>query len=77
MMDAESSSETSDTMYQFTVRHILQDLNLQHLLKNLRKFVQKFTTSYINISPFMRWVPDTGRAREAEETSDDLNTIWR
>jgi hypothetical protein len=77
MMDAGSSSETWDTMYQFTGRHILQDLNLEHLCKNLRKLVQKPTASSVNILPFMRWVPGNGRAREAEETADDLNTIWR
>jgi hypothetical protein len=48
-------------IYKFTERHILQDLNnLEHLCENLRKLTWKPTASYVNISPFMRWVQDTG-----------------
>jgi len=32
--------------------------------------------SCVDISPFMRWLQDIGRARKAEETADDLNRIW-
>jgi hypothetical protein len=65
-------------IYQFTGRHILQDLNhLEHLCGNLRKFTRKPTASYVNISPVLRLVQDIGRTREVEETADELNRIWR